>query len=390
MSQDQNTYRALRAFKAAQVAAAFKARAAEVEPPCEGCSDEVPVTAAAAKDVPFYGYATLYDVRDGGGRLIEGGSLTWDLDTEGVPILWDRDDGDHSGMVLGRLDTIVNDSTGPFVTGRLFGTDDPAAAAAVARVAELIAENAIGWSIMLDDESITLTIRDPDITQQPDGATVVKIDPSMELLNVTSGRLRHLAIVDTPAFPGARPVLGQPPVAAAAGVGFVFPASHFEKWPESREAVPLQTTPDGRFWGHAAGDGCYRDGNTTRCEKYSRDADPEMRNFHTSTATLDTGEVIRVGVLTAGSLHAPVTTDIGGQRAYHENSSTIYAKVRAWEDSRGRLCISGSMIPGLDPSFAAQVAGLGLSVEKWPAHGVRGLTLAGAHAVPAQAWPVLA
>jgi hypothetical protein len=367
---------------------AERAQAAGAEPPCEDCPDD-PITAASEGDVPIHGDMVLYDVLSGDGRGIRGDSLTWDLEQEGIPILWDRQDGDHTGMVLGRIDTAENTGASVFGAGRLFASDDPEVQAAVARVVELIAENAIGWSIMLDDESVELTIRDPQI-EEKDGATVVTMNHGDEQMWVTSGRIRHIALVDTPAFPGARPILGPPPALAAAASIATFPALHFEKW-ESRTPVPLQTTSDGRFWGHAAGDGCMRNGSN-RCEKYQRDPDPTLSNFHTSTATLDNGEVIRVGVLTAAGLHAdtkdPARWSVDAARQHHENSSTIYAKVRAWEDSWGRLCVSGSLIPGLDPTFVAQVAGLGLSIEKfYDSRGRR--TLCGAHAVPMQAWPVL-
>jgi hypothetical protein len=372
---------ALRRFHAARLGEALKASVPE---PCEDCDD--PQTAASPNDILLHGDMVLYDTLSGDGRGIRKDALTWDLEQEGIPILWDRQDGDHTGMIVGRIDAAMNTGTSVFAeSGRLFASEDPEVTAAVSRIVELIAENAIGWSIMLDDESVEYIIRDPQVTEQ-DGATVVVMKSGDEQMWVTSGRIRHIALVDTPAFPGARPVLGPPPALAAAAAVAVFPATHFEKW-ESREPVPLQTTPDGRFWGHAAGDGCFRNGSS-RCEKYSRDPDPALSNFHTSTATLDNGEVIRVGVLTAGGLHASTNLDLNGQRQHHENSTTIYAKVRAWEDAYGRLCVSGSMIPGLDPTFAAQVAGLGLSIEKWPVPG-KGLTLCGAHAVPTQAWPVL-
>lgn len=374
---------ALRRFKAGRLVDAFKSQA---EPPCEECDDD-PVTAAAG-DVEFHGYATLYDTPSGDGRMIARDSLTWDLAEEGIPIIWDRQDGDHTGMILGRVDTAVNDGVGPFVTGRLFATDDPEAQLAVARVVELIRENALGWSVALDGTSTEVTVRDPEVLEMPDGSRVVKMNADDDMAVTTKGRIRHLALVDTPALPGARPILGPPPALAAAAAVAVYPASHFERW-ESRDPVPLQVTPDGRIWGHAAGDGCFRNGNLTKCDRYQRDPDPALRNFHTGTVTLDDGEVIRVGALTAAGLHADTRNhDVNAQRQHHENSTTVYAKTVAWEDRYGRLCLSGSLVPGLDPTFTAQVSGLPVSIEKWPVQGVRGLTLVGAHAVPNPALPV--
>lgn len=373
---------ALRRFQVAEFNRKLAAKLRETDN--EACC--APETAASPDDILIHGMAVLYDTPSGDGRMIRSGALTWDLDVEGVPIIWDREDGDHSGMVLGRLDTAEDVGTGVMVTGRLFGTDDPVAKAAVARTVELVAENAVGWSIMLDNETVEVTIKDPDIVES-DGETLIRYSATDDMAVVTSGRLRHLAIVDTPAFPGARPVLGAlDPVAAS--VGYLFPSRHFDRW-ESRDPVPLQVDSDGRIWGHAAGDGCFRDGNTAMCKKYTADPDPQMRNFHTGTATLDNGEVIRVGVLTHAGLHAPTTNwDVLAQRQHHENSTKVYAKVRAWNDSRGRLCVAGSLIPGLSESERAQVAGLPVSFEAWPVAGVRGLTLVGIHAVPTPALPV--
>lgn len=377
---------ALRRFRAATVQAAFKSK--EVEPPCDEC-DEDPITAAAKGDIPFHGHAALWSVPSGDGRVIRRGGIEWDLDTEGIPIIWDREEGDHTGMVLGRIDSITDDGIGPFVTGRLFATKDPIAKAAVARVVELIKENAIGWSVMLDSTVTEVTVRDPQVMEMEDGTRMVRLAHDDDMAETVSSRMRHLAIVDTPAQPGARPILGPPPALAAAASAFVFPAEHFDKW-ESRDPVPLQVTSDGRIWGHGAGPGvCFRNGVKSMCQTYQRDPDPQMRNFHVGTASLDNGETIRVGALTAAGLHASTSLDHNGQRAHHENSTTVYAKVRAWNDAQGRLCLSGSMVPGLDPTFQAQVAGLPISPEIWPVAGVPGVTLVGAHAVITPAWPVL-
>lgn len=376
---------ALRAFKAASVVNAVKA--AQVEPPCEECDDDSPVAGAARGDILFHGHAALWGVPSGDGRVIRKGGIEWDLDTEGIPIIWDREDGDHTGMVLGRLDTIEDDGIGPFVTGRLFQTKDPVAKAAVGRVVELIKENAIGWSVMLDSTVTEVTVRDPQVMEMEDGSRMVRLAHDDDMAETVSSRLRHLAIVDTPAQPGARPILGPPPALAAAAAAHVFPTPHFETW-ESGPTVPIQVTPEGRIWGHAAGEGCFRNG-TAACQRYQKDPDPKMKNFHVGTVTLDNGEVIRVGHLTAAGLHADTRDfSLDAQRRHHEDSTTVYAKVRAWNDSRGRLCIAGSLVPGLEPAFAAQVAGLPISPELWPVQGVRGLTLVGAHAVPTPAWPV--
>lgn len=372
---------ALHRYKVARLLRDWRARTGT-----EPCSDCQPTVAASPDDIALHGVAAPFDLPTGDGRMIAAGALEWDLEVEGVPIIWDLDDGDHTGQIVGRLDTIVDSGGTLDVSGRLFALGP----VELDRLVNLISENAIGWSLGLDDVESETRWSEPDVVEEKDGTVVVRHTRERELTTVTHARVRHLALVDTPAFPVARPVLGQAPEPlAAAAQMHPYPASHFERW-ESRLPVPLQVTRDGKVWGHAAGDGCFR-GNQGVCAKYTVDPDPAMRNFHTGTLELDNGEVIRVGTLTGASLHAdPKDHRVSSQRAHHENTSTIWAKVIAWDDARGRLCITGSVVPGLDPVVLAQVAGQPVSVEKWPIPGVRGVTLVGAHTVNMPAWPVVA
>lgn len=368
---------ALTMFKAGRLIEAFRSR-------CTDCSANSSAhVAASPTDQPIHGLAVPLGEPTGDGRQIEAGALTWDLDVEAVPVLWDQLEGDHTGAVVGVLDSITDDGKALQVTGRLFdfeGRDT---------LLNLIENNAIGWSIALDDIDAETVYTEPKVTEEKDGSVRVRITREQELMRVTYGRLRHLALVDTPAYPSARPMLGTPEPIAAAAQLHTYPAEHFARW-ESREPVPIQVTPDGHVWGHAAGDGCYRNGSKTQCQKYTRDPDPELRNFLTATATLDDGEVIRVGALTCAGLHADPRMTREQQRAHHENSSTVWARVTAWNDSRGRLCVSGSVVPGLDDQTLAQVAGLPVSVELWPCVGTPGVTLVGMHSVVSPAWPVAA
>lgn len=379
----------LRSFRAARTMSMFRKPGADDD--CLPCEQELQAAAivAAGKDILIHGQAVPYDTPTGDGRGVRKGALSWEAEGQSVPIIWDREDGDHTGMTLGVVDEWMADNSGLYVqSARLFGTDDPEAAAAVARVAELIAENALGWSVMMDDEEVEIELKEPDYTEGPDGTVKIQYKVSDQMAWTIKARIRHLAIVDTPAWPGSRPALGPMEALAAAARVATYPAEHFARF-ESREIVPFQVTPDGRVFGHMAGDGCFRNGDTTQCKKYTADADPKLRNFHVGTATLDNGEVIRVGSLTCASLHADTGLSLDGQRAYHENTSTVWARVVAWEDSQGRLCASGSIVPGLDELTLSKVAGAPISVEKWPVPGYSGLTLCGAHAVVSPAWPTI-
>lgn len=184
------------------------------------------------------------------------------------------------------------------------------------------------------------------------------------------------------------------PITAAATMvrnAIVFPSTHFDTWDaDGREQTPLTFEADGRIYGHIAGQGCYKNGDMTTCNRYTRDPDPKLRNFHTWTTTLDDGRVIRTGALTAAARHADVRLPLEAARDYHENTSTVVARVRAWEDSRGRLAVAGSVVPGLDDTMLGQVAGAPVSIEQWPTMETGGRnTLSAAHLVVDPAWPVI-
>jgi hypothetical protein len=190
------------------------------------------------------------------------------------------------------------------------------------------------------------------------------------------------------------PAVVDGPITAAATMvrnAIVFPSAHFDAWDaDAKDQTPLTFEPDGRIYGHIAGTVCYKNGDMSACKRYQRDPDPKLRNFHTWTTTLDDGRVIRTGALTAAALHADVRQPLEVARAYHENTSTVVARVRAWEDSRGRLAVAGSVVPGLPDAVLGQVAGAPVSIEQWPTMETGGRnTLTAAHLVVDPAWPVI-
>lgn len=192
-------------------------------------------------------------------------------------------------------------------------------------------------------------------------------------------------------------VVPETPIAAAATTiaqAVVYPSEHFNRWDTSRakEQMPLTFHPDGRITGHIAGSGCFRNGDMTRCTRYTPDPDPSLSNFHTWSTTLDNGKVIRTGVLTAGGNHADLYAGMTASdvRRIHEDTSTVVARVRAWEDGSGRLAVAGSVVPSIDPGFLSQAAGAPVSIEQIPTFETRGRnTLVSAHMVVHPAWPVL-
>lgn len=378
MSNSEDVSKAIARYSAVKALAAFsKSRE------CADCLSTQESEGTPGDPGHFHGLAIPYDTWTGDGRFIAKGSVAWG--EEPIPLIFDPEDSDHDGFTIGYITEIFADDAGVHVAGTFVKFTESADQARLQQAKDLIAANAIGWSAALDavEGVLRLNPRD-DVQEHKDGSLSVKISYKDMTKTYTSSRMRHLALVDTPAFPGARPILGSRPVTAA-GVA-PFPAANFAVW-ESAERIPLQVTPDGRVFGHAAGDGCYRDG-TSACKRYQADPDQYMRNFHTGTASLDNGEVIRVGALTCAGLHAPAQGPVADQRRHHEDSTTVWAKVRAWNDSRGRLCVAGSVVGDFSAAKLQQVAGLPLSPELWPVPGLSGLTLVGLHSVVLPAWPV--
>jgi hypothetical protein len=343
-----------------------------------------PKVAAVSDVVPIEGVVAVEGEVSGDGRRIEKGALRWDVLP--VPIIWDRADGDHTGMIVGRYTSFTRRRDGNiWGVGELGETDDADAAAAVGRIRELIRDGAMSQSVALDEQSVRFEAR----ASRDDAEEAWSFDDQVEV--TTSGRVRHVALVDTAAFAQAVPQLAstEPGMfeAMVAAVTTPLPASHVAEWRQD-DWQPLTFEPDGRIWGHAAGNGCHRS-STANCWLYPGDVDPKMAGFHTgSPVPLDDGTTVRLGPLTFGGLHADPSMSREQARRIHEDGSTIVGLVRAFQDHKGRLAVAGTMVPGLDETTRAQLAGTAPSYEMWP--GAGGLTLIGLHMVPTPAHPVAA
>lgn len=100
------------------------------------------------------GILTVEGTPTGDGRLIDIDALYWDEDP--LPLIWDRTDGDHTGMVVGSVDKIWRDPGDGFNLIRGEGSfsvsEDEETQKAVNRVQELLDEGAVGVSVALDHE----------------------------------------------------------------------------------------------------------------------------------------------------------------------------------------------------------------------------------------------
>jgi 2'-5' RNA ligase len=189
-------------------------------------------------------------VPTGDGRMIERDAIVWD---DGPwPLIFDLDEGDHSGTVIGFVSRIWreahDDGNQIHAEGEFSNTSSPDVLALIDRAAELLDEGAVGVSVHLDDESVeirvapevieameaemavlladagvtdvaeqgaTVEFQDDAVEEEPEAAEpaeperetddegrviVAKWSVHDELYVTTHGRIRHLAIVDTAAF----------------------------------------------------------------------------------------------------------------------------------------------------------------------------------------------
>lgn len=107
----------------------------------------------------------------GDGRMLEVGALFWE--TLPIPLIWDRQEGDHSAMVVGSVHEISRGDNGEVhAVGVLSDSTDPETVAAVNRVRELLAEGAVGVSVGLDSETVEVRF-DPDLLPGEDEMPMV-------------------------------------------------------------------------------------------------------------------------------------------------------------------------------------------------------------------------
>lgn len=123
----------------------------------------------------------------GDGRMLEVGSLNWE--TGPWPVIWDREEGDHTAMVVGSMARIWRDSNGDGPTliraeGAWSDSDDPETIAAVGRVTELLEEGAVGVSIAFDAQTIEVR-GDPDLIAESGLVASLTHDPDATIDDIT-------------------------------------------------------------------------------------------------------------------------------------------------------------------------------------------------------------
>lgn len=326
----------------------------------------------------FAGPIATEGVATGDGRMLERGAVQW----EGmlpVPLIFDLDDGDHTGMVVGAVHDVERQGDDIVATRvTLSKSELPEVQAAVQRVEELFNEGAVGVSIMLDDDVHELRVK-KELVQEMDAAAEALDDPDAEVeeqededeldatgervvvysyaaddaLDVTtSGRLRHVAIVDTPAIHNAKLAI------AASGAlvdskwtsfGHYFDDPKFGD-PSTDDRLRYDpatgqwscppTVVGTRAFGHVAAWGYCLRGRPDRCVT---PPDGDLETFMRAYAPAAAGQ--RTGVICVGGGHAQTGVGPAEATRFYDNTGRAVADVRVGRDQYG-IWFSGMIRPG--------------------------------------------
>lgn len=350
----------------------------------------------------------------GDGRMIERGALFWDDDP--MPLIWDRQDGDHTGPVVGQVERVWRDGDEVMAEGVLHTeSDDEDTRTAAMRVAELITPGddgrppAVGVSVGLDSTDIEVRVdrealeRDeamidamlgdgppPDQEVSEDGRVIVAKWSTADALEVlTAGRVRHVAVVDTASLSPAK-------IALAAGIGVdgaavtvvlmaeaivaAVAADHRDAFRDPAFGVsdsddgrlvlqrperpgetalygaPLTVTDDGRVYGHAALWGRCHAGFSDRCVTAPRGGD--YARFLSGQAVPG----VATGPITVGTTHAKLVATMTPQQVmdHYSDSGRAVADVSIGEDRHG-VWFAGRLRPGAADDDIAALRGSSLS-----------------------------
>lgn len=372
------------------------------------------------------GPLAVEDDPSGDGRMLAAGSLTWD-GVLPMAIVWDRDDGDHSGATLGAIEEVERRGNVIWGVGYLEDSDVPEFQALVDRAKEILEQGAVGVSLRLDSEVIEMRVKRElvDINaeeQLPDD--VLETDESGERIIVarfaaddvlqvtTSARVRHLAIVDTAALivdgdqrfgiaaSGHLATTGALAASALAGdwegYAHMFANPNFGdiatdprlRYDPERGlwSCPPTLTDDGHYFGHITPMGICLRGRPDKCVS---PPDGDLEGFMRGRAPAAGG--LRTGVVTVvpRGEHGHCETGIGVLAATQfYDGGWGAADVRVGRDQYG-IWFSGMARPGLTQDQAYQLCSSDVSGHwEYPLYGVKNrATLVGLPAVDVGGFP---
>lgn len=359
--------------------------------------------------------------------------------------------------------------------GSLSKSEDPRTQALVARVQELLREGAVAVSIKHDlHPSVSAKLAELEGPFETEEEAIAAMEEANAIYEDADIRPRHVAIVDTAAFSGARLTLSEDGYSVEGPVAFeglwtgdVRTLKYGKlQWDDELLPIPIIWDPDNNdhdgvvvgyisslervdgmtsavrptaiseedvdavvsaagstsldaayflkhkftaktpltvsdedenglrhVYGHVAPYGVCHRSDMGACFQYPGDVDKTHKGFHTGQVVkLSDGTSVRVGALTLGGKHIDASlarqgVDFREVNRHRDDANTIFAMVRAWEDTFG-LAISGVLMPGVGRDELFRAMASSPSVELWP-NGA-GRTLVGIHLVPTPAWPVAA
>lgn len=344
--------------------------------------------------IPVTGVMVYEGEMTGDGRTFAEGSLRWGADVLPIPIIFDRHEGDHSGATVGYIETVRRDGNAIRGDGYLSASDDPETQSLVNRAAELLAEGAVGVSVGVDAYRGEIRIdmsAFPDLDGE-DGSIRFPVGYDDVTQVFTEARLRHLAIVDTPAFSQAALELA-PTGALVASAGIS--REHFFANPKF--GVPgsddrLRYDPNNGKWscpvtvegdhvyGHVAPMGVCLRGQPGRC---LTPPDGDLEGFMRAYAPAAGG--LRTGVIQVGGSHADVGVGVVEASKHYDQTGKAVADVRVGRDAYG-IWFAGMIRPGATEEMRYALAASDVSGH-WEMNANGQPTLVGLPAVNVGGFP---
>lgn len=365
----------------------------------------------------------------GDGRLYEDGCFYWN-DVLPIAIVWDSEDGDHSGAVLGAIESITRRPNGViWGDGYVEDSDVPEFQDLVNRALEILSQGAVGVSLRYDSEVCEVRVKreliemeavesasvDPPETELDDSEeriVVARFAADDVLYVTTSARVRHLAIVDTAAMvtragerfgiaaSGELRTTGAIAASALAGdwsqyawmaenpkFGDVNTDSRLRYDPDrGLWSCPPTLTDDGHYFGHITPMGICLRGRPDKCVT---PPDGDLEGFMRGRAPFAGG--LRTGVVTVvdRGQHGHCQTGIGvlAATAFYDGGWGA-ADVRVGRDQYG-IWFSGMARPGITKEQAYQLCAADVSGHwEYPLNGTRNrATLVGLPAVDVGGFP---
>jgi hypothetical protein len=332
---------------------------------------EALAAADQAGRIPVEGVLCVEGEPTGDGRLMCAGAIYWDGMLP-IPIIFDREDGDHSGVTLGAITEMERRDNGAiWGIGYLSASDDEETQSLVVRARELLEEGAVGVSLRFDSEEVEIRVKrtlieesaveqasiDPpeDEMSEDDRIIVARYSADDVIYAFTSCRARHLAIVDTAASATARlEITGA--VAAAGIIGEWAGNEHWFNDPQFGDpsvddrlrydpdryawSVPPTILEDGRVFGHITPQGICLRGRPDRCVT---PPDGDLEGFMRGHAPAAGG--LRTGVICVGGGHCGVGIGAAEATRFYDNTGRAVADVRVGKDRYG-IWFAGMARPG--------------------------------------------